>query len=100
MQPLDESGYWEVKFGVPDLFMLCSVEGTSQNQSCLYKMPEINGSELESGKVVWKIPSGMKAHAGIVSTLTFFAALISAFAIAATSIFHSGIASGKHLKES
>ncbi|XP_068306062.1 uncharacterized protein [Pyrus communis] len=98
--PLDESGYWEVKFGVPDLFMRCSIEGTSQNQSCLYKMPEINGSELGYAKLVWKIPSGMKAHAGIVSTLTFVAALISAIAIAATSIFHSGVASGKHLKES
>ncbi|RXH97067.1 hypothetical protein DVH24_035735 [Malus domestica] len=98
--PLDESGYREVKFGMPDLFMRCSVEGTSQNQSCLYKMPEINDSELGYGKLVWKIPSGMRAHVGTVSTLTFVAALFSAITIAATSIFQSAIAYGIHLKES
>ncbi|KAM1677419.1 hypothetical protein ACFX13_038332 [Malus domestica] len=98
--PLDESGYREVKFGMLDLFMRCSVEGTSQNQSCLYKMPEINGSELGYGKLVWKIPSGMRAHVGTVSTLTFVAALFSAITIAATSIFQSAIAYGIHLKES
>ncbi|CAB4279146.1 unnamed protein product [Prunus armeniaca] len=58
--PLNENGYWEVKFGVPDLFMRCSVEGKSHDESCLYKVSEITGSKLTYGTVVWKIPSGMK----------------------------------------
>ncbi|PQQ03163.1 hypothetical protein Pyn_39267 [Prunus yedoensis var. nudiflora] len=98
--PLDENGYSEVKFGVPDLFMRCSVEGKSHDESCLYKVSEITGSKLTYGTVVWKIPSGMKVHAGIVSIFTFVAALFSAILIAATSIFYSDINSSKHLKES
>lgn len=100
VQPLDANGYSEVKFGVPDLFMRCSVEGKSQDESCLYKVSEITGSKLTYGTVVWKIPSGMKVHAGIVSIFTFVAALVSAILIAATSIFYSDINSSKHLKES
>lgn len=97
--PLDESGYWEVNFGTPDYFMRCSVEGKSHNQSCLFRIPDINGSDSTLGTVVWKIPSGMKAHAGIVSVVTFVAALISAILIAVTSIFYSDN-SIKHSKES
>lgn len=99
MQPLDESGYWEVNFGTPDYFMRCSVEGKSHNQSCLFRIPDIDGSDSTLGTVVWKIPSGMKAHAGIVSVVTFVAALISAILIAVTSIFYSDN-SIKHSKES
>ncbi|KAM5573497.1 phosphatidylinositol-glycan biosynthesis class X protein [Rosa sericea] len=97
--PLDESGYWEVKFGTPDFFMRCSVEGKSHNQSCLYRIPDIDGSDSTFGTVVWNIPSGMKAHARIVSVFTFIAALISAILIAVTSIFYSDNSS-KHSKES
>ncbi|KAF3976268.1 hypothetical protein CMV_000542 [Castanea mollissima] len=44
-----------VKFGPPDLFVCCSIEGTSHNQSCLFTSTSIS-SELESDEIVWKIP--------------------------------------------
>ncbi|XP_050378902.1 uncharacterized protein LOC126796180 [Argentina anserina] len=97
--PLDESGYWEVIFGTPDFLMRCTVEGQSHNESCLYKIPDIDGSESTPGTIVWNIPSGMKAHARLVSVGTFIAALISAILIAVTSIFYSDNSS-KHSKES
>ena len=80
LQPLDKSGYSRVKFGPPDLFVFCSIEGTSHNQSCLFTSTSIS-SELESGEIVWRIPSGIKTHARIVSVVTFILALLSTLLI-------------------
>ncbi|KAF4350283.1 hypothetical protein G4B88_026954 [Cannabis sativa] len=86
--PLDESGYSRVVFGKPDLFLRCSVGKTSLNQSCLYVIAN-NDSESRYGTIVWKQPSGMKAHSGVVYVFTFVSAFLAALVIMLTSIFHS-----------
>ncbi|KAL4602063.1 hypothetical protein ACB092_10G025200 [Castanea dentata] len=97
--PLDKSGYSRVKFGPPDLFVCCSIEGTSHNQSCLFTSASIS-SELESDEIVWRIPSGIKTHARIVSVVTFISALLSTLLIVLTCIFYSDAKPRKNLKHS
>ncbi|KAM4073452.1 hypothetical protein ACB094_10G020200 [Castanea mollissima] len=97
--PLDKSGYSRVKFGPPDLFVCCSIEGTSHNQSCLFTSASIS-SELESDEIVWRIPSGIKTHARIVSAVTFISALLSTLIIVLTCIFYSDAKPRKNLKHS
>ena len=99
LQPLDESGYSRVKFGPPDLFVCCSIKGTSHNQSCLFTSTS-EGAELESGEIVWRIPSGIKTHARIVSVVTFISALLSTLLIVLTCIFYSDARPHKTLKQS
>ena len=98
LQPLDKSGYSRVKFGPPDLFVFCSIEGTSHNQSCLFTSTSIS-SELESGEIVWRIPSGIKTHARIVSIVTFISALLSTLLIVLTCIFYSDAKPRKNQKQ-
>ena len=38
---------------------------------------------------VWRIPSGIKAHADLVSAATFIAALLSTLAIVVASLYYS-----------
>ncbi|GMY29700.1 phosphatidylinositol-glycan biosynthesis class X protein [Fagus crenata] len=97
--PLDESGYSRVKFGPPDLFVCCSIKGTSHNQSCLFTSTS-EDAELESGEIVWRIPSGIKTHARIVSVVTFISALLSTLLIVLTCIFYSDARPHKTLKQS
>ncbi|KAK8657972.1 hypothetical protein V6N13_036188 [Hibiscus sabdariffa] len=88
-QPLDESGYSIIEIGEPDILTRCSMEGKQHKQSCLFM------SSNESGKsrtrtVEWKIPAGMKAHAGFVSVVTFITASLSTVSIVYASMFWSG----------
>ncbi|KAL6348629.1 hypothetical protein AAG906_016155 [Vitis piasezkii] len=43
--PLEESGYSNIELGAPDLFMRCSIEAKSHNQSCLLMLKD-NGVAL------------------------------------------------------
>ncbi|KAJ4846032.1 hypothetical protein Tsubulata_002547 [Turnera subulata] len=86
--PLDDTGYSNVEFGSPDVFMCCSAQETSSNQSCL-SMP-IN-FDAKADAVVWRIPSGIRTHASIVSVLTFVTACASTLSIVFTSIVYSDI---------
>ncbi|XP_015897554.3 uncharacterized protein LOC107431188 [Ziziphus jujuba] len=107
--PLSESGYWDVKFGEPDLFMRCSVEGKahnqnsvegkSHNQCCLY-MIKNDDDQVQHGTILWKIPSGIKAHAGVVYVFTFVSAFLSSLLIVLTSIFYTNINGSKNSKQS
>ncbi|KAL5735030.1 hypothetical protein ACOSP7_032891 [Xanthoceras sorbifolium] len=98
-QRLDESGYSTVEFGEPDLFMHCCLEGKSHNQSCLY-IPMSNGAESKIGAAVWRIPSGIKGHGGVVSVVTFISALLLSLLIVLTSIFFSDVKPCKSSKQS
>lgn len=99
LQPLDASGNSGVKFGAPDVFVRCSMEGNSPNQSCLFS-PTIEGAELGIGEIVWRIPAGRKAHAEVVSVVTFITAIVSTLLIVLTSIFYSKAIPYKTLKQS
>ncbi|KAK9095558.1 hypothetical protein Scep_027027 [Stephania cephalantha] len=73
--PLDSSGYSSVEIGVPDLFMHCSVEEMSERESCLWMISN-STAPSRAANVLWRIPSGNKAHSTIVSAVTFFTALL------------------------
>ncbi|KAH7575869.1 hypothetical protein JRO89_XS02G0235500 [Xanthoceras sorbifolium] len=79
-----------IQQGDPDLFMHCYLEGKSHNQSCLY-IPTSNGAESKICAAVWRIPSGIKGHGGVVSVVTFFSALLLSLLIVLTSIFFSDV---------
>lgn len=97
MQPLDESGYSQVEFGDPDLFLRCCIEGKLQNQSCLF-IPTSENAERKTGRAVWRIPSGIKSHGGFVSVVTFVSAFISTILIVLTSFFCSDFKTCNKLK--
>ena len=86
-------------FGAPDLFLRCSIERESLNHSCLYVIAA-DDAELQYGTIVWKIPSGIKAHAGVVYVFTFVSAFLAAFVIVWTSIFRSSRNRCKSSKQS
>ncbi|KAB5573851.1 hypothetical protein DKX38_001045 [Salix brachista] len=98
-QPLDDSGYSKVKFGEPDLFLSCSMEGNGENESWLH-LPTNDMAGPRTADVVWRIPSGTRAHTGIVSAVTFLAASTSNLLIALASIFYSDSKLCNNLKES
>ncbi|XWS38778.1 hypothetical protein CRYUN_Cryun19dG0159600 [Craigia yunnanensis] len=89
-QPLDASGYSIVEIGEPDVLMSCNMEGNQHNQSCLFMSPN-DSAKSRIGAVAWRMPSGMKAHTGFVSVVTFVTAFLSTLSIVVTSIFCSGI---------
>lgn len=97
--PLGDSGYSEVEFGEPEMFLRCSMEENGDRESCLL-MPTNDRTGSRTDKVVWRIPSGIRAHAGIVSAVTFLAASISTLLIVLTSIFYSDSKLCNNLKES
>lgn len=99
LQPLDETGYSQVEFGDPDLFMRCWTEGKLQNQSYLL-ISTSKHAQAKTVHVVWRIPCGIKAHAGVVSIVTFFSAFLSTILIVLTSICCSEIKPCKSLKQS
>ncbi|KAJ9707234.1 hypothetical protein PVL29_002293 [Vitis rotundifolia] len=97
--PLEESGYSSIELGAPDLFMRCSIEAKSHNQSCLLMLKD-NGVALGNGPVVWRVPSGIKAHARAVSIVTFISAILSTLSIVLTSVYYSSTKLCKNLKQS
>ncbi|KAJ6714785.1 PHOSPHATIDYLINOSITOL-GLYCAN BIOSYNTHESIS CLASS X PROTEIN [Salix viminalis] len=97
--PVDDSGYSKVKFGEPDLFLSCSMEGNGENKSCLL-LPTNDMAGPRTADDVWRIPSRTRAHTGIVSAVTFLAASSSTLLIALASIFYSDSKLCNNLKES
>ncbi|GAB4834769.1 hypothetical protein Ancab_033037 [Ancistrocladus abbreviatus] len=96
---LEESGYSQVRFGLPDLFVQCNREGESSIQDCSVTAI-IAGTDLKPDTVMWNIPSGVKDHARVVSVITFASALLSAMLIIIASVKHSGVGSLKIFKQS
>ncbi|KAF8364898.1 hypothetical protein HHK36_033119 [Tetracentron sinense] len=84
--PLEGNGYSRVEIGAADLFTCCRIEEKSPQRNCLW-MSIDQGSESKIGAVVWMIPSGIKAHAGAVSAVTFISALLSTLLIVLSSIY-------------
>ncbi|KAF8379041.1 hypothetical protein HHK36_028468 [Tetracentron sinense] len=84
--PLEGNGYSRVEIGAADLFTCCRIEEKSPQRNCLW-MSIVQGSESKIGAVVWMIPSGIKAHAGAVSAVTFISALLSTLLIVLSSIY-------------
>ncbi|KAL2318297.1 hypothetical protein Fmac_032173 [Flemingia macrophylla] len=97
-QPLNESGYSTVEFGAPDMLVRCSKKEKVSNRYCFFKLE--NHDANISTRIVWKIPSGIKAHADLVSAITFIVALLSTFAIVVSSLYYSNSRLGKDLKQS
>uniref|UniRef100_A0A2P2IWE5 Phosphatidylinositol-glycan biosynthesis class X protein isoform X1 n=1 Tax=Rhizophora mucronata TaxID=61149 RepID=A0A2P2IWE5_RHIMU len=96
--PLEESGFSEVEFGGPDLYMHCSIEGYLDKQDCMF-MPACDDDKCKTGNVIWRIPSGSKKHAKMVSVVTFVAAFISALLIVVASAYHSDVKFCKTAKQ-
>ncbi|KAI4314507.1 hypothetical protein L6164_027410 [Bauhinia variegata] len=97
-QPLNESGYSSVKFGLPDMLVRCNTNEKVESRSCFFKL--INDDANPKGAdIVWTIPSGRKAHAGLVSTVTFIVALLSTVLIVLTSLSYSNNRQCKDLKK-
>ncbi|KAI9111975.1 hypothetical protein K1719_017665 [Acacia pycnantha] len=89
-QPLNESGYSTVRFGNPDVIVRCSTKENVKNQRCFFKATS-DDTDMNGDDIVWRIPCGRKAHAQLVSTFTFMAALLSTLVIVCTSLCHSNL---------
>ncbi|XP_045827324.1 phosphatidylinositol-glycan biosynthesis class X protein-like [Trifolium pratense] len=98
-QPLNESGYSIVEFGAPDMLLRCSTKEKAQNSNCLFKLKNDDGNLYNVG-LVWRIPSGKKAHSDLVSTVTFLIAFLSALVILVTSLHYFNSRVRKDLKQS
>lgn len=79
--------------------MQCDLEGKPRDGGW-FVMPTIDVNESPSNAVVWRIPSGIRTHASIVSVVTFLAAFLSTLIIVVTSIFHSDAKLCKNVKQS
>jgi len=88
LQSLNESGYSAVEFGAPDMLVRCSTKEKVENRYCFFKLEKGDANVYDS-RIVWKIPSGIKTHANLVSTVTFTVALLSTLAIVAASLYYS-----------
>ncbi|KAK7360934.1 hypothetical protein VNO77_02952 [Canavalia gladiata] len=98
-QPLNESGYTTVEFGAPDMLVRCSMQEKMKHHNCFFKL-ENDDANLYDTRIVWRIPSGKKAHADLVSTVTFIAALLSTLVIVVASLYYSNSRLSKDLKQS
>lgn len=101
--PLEESGsYTRVEFDAPVLFMRCSIDGNMQNQSCLFMSEDYAESitTTTATGLVWEMPSGNKAHAGVVSVATFVSAMLSTLFIVLASLYFSDSKLSKNSKQS
>lgn len=88
LQPLNGSGYSAIEFGAPDMVVRCSTKEKMENHNCFFKL-EKDDANLYGAHIVWRIPSGIKAHADLVSAATFIAALLSTLAIVVASLYYS-----------
>lgn len=98
MQPLNESGYWTIEFGTPDVVISCSTKEMVKKQSCFFKATS-DDTNINGDDIVWRIPCGRKAHAQLVSALTFMAALLATLVIVCTSLSHSNLRLYKSRKQ-
>jgi phosphatidylinositol glycan class X len=99
LQPLNESGYSIVEFGAPDMLLRCSTKEKAENSNCLFKLKN-DDANLSNVGLVWRIPSGKKAHSDLVSTVTFLIAFLSTLVILVTSLHHFNSRVSKDLKQS
>lgn len=99
LQPLNESGYSTVEFGAPDILMRCSTKEKVEKPNCLFRLTNDDANLYDAG-IVWRIPSGRKAHADLVSTITFIAAMLSTLVIVLSSLYYANSRLGKDLKQS
>ncbi|KAK2354788.1 hypothetical protein P8452_75078 [Trifolium repens] len=98
-QPLNESGYSIVEFGAPDMLLRCSTKEMAENSNCLFKLKN-DDANLSNVGLVWRIPSGKKAHSDLVSTVTFLIAFLSTLVILVTSLHYFNSRVSKDLKQS
>lgn len=91
LQPLDESGYVQVRLKAPDLFLQCNIEEKSHNRSCLFRLQ----SDDANADLTWTIPAGKRSNARIVSVVTFVSTLFSVLSI----VFSTQIRHHKSLKQ-
>lgn len=98
-QPLNDSGYSTVEFGAPDMFVRCSTKENVENHHCFFQLENDNGN-VSCARIAWRIPSGIKAHADLVSAVTFITALLSTLAIVVASLYYSNSGLGKDFKQS
>lgn len=98
-QPLNESGYSIVEFGAPDMLLRCSRKEKVENNNCLFRL-KIDDANLYDAGLVWRIPSGRKAHSELVSAVTFLIALLSTLVIVVTSLRYFNCRLNKDLKQS
>ncbi|WJX87805.1 hypothetical protein P8452_69958 [Trifolium repens] len=98
-QPLNESGYSIVEFGAPDMLLRCSTKEKAENSNCLFKLKN-DDANLSNVGLVWRIPSGKKAHSDLVSTVTFLIAFLSTLVILVTSLHYFNSRVSKDLKQS
>ncbi|KAL2344225.1 hypothetical protein Fmac_005510 [Flemingia macrophylla] len=77
----------------------CSKKEKVPNHHCFFKLKN-DDANVFGARIVWKIPSGIKAHADLVSAVTFIVALLSTFAIIVASLYYSKSKLGKNLKQS
>ncbi|RZC55358.1 hypothetical protein C5167_014202 [Papaver somniferum] len=97
--PLDGSGYSNVEVSIPDLFIRCSTERNGARERCFWAKRAEHVQSLADA-VLWRIPSGNKAHSQIVSYVTFTAAFLSTVLIVLAAVCYSpNTSSSKSLKK-
>jgi GPI mannosyltransferase 1 subunit X len=85
LQPLNESGYSIVEFGAPNMLLRCNTKEKVKNSNCLFKLKNDDANMYDAG-LVWRIPSGKKAHSELVSAITYLIAFLSTLVILVTSL--------------
>lgn len=70
-----------------------------ENSNCLFKLKNDDANLYDAG-LVWRIPSGKKAHSDLVSTVTFLTAFLSTLVIMVTSLRYFNSRVSKDLKQS
>ncbi|KAI3967899.1 hypothetical protein MKX01_027082 [Papaver californicum] len=86
--PLDGSGYSNVVMGIPDLFIRCTTERNAVCERCLW-VKTADHIISPADAVLWRIPSGNKAHSQLVFYVTFTAAFLSTMLIVLAAIYYS-----------
>ncbi|XLT26063.1 hypothetical protein HN873_057355, partial [Arachis hypogaea] len=99
-QPLNESGYSTVELGMPDILVRCSTKERSENQNNFFKLTNNDADVIYEADVLWRIPSGKKAHSNLVFVITFSAALLSTLVIVLSSLEYSKSRVRKDSKQS
>ncbi|RYQ82428.1 hypothetical protein Ahy_B10g101019 isoform G [Arachis hypogaea] len=99
-QPLNESGYSTVELGMPDILVRCSTKERSENQNYFFKLTNNDADVMYEADVLWRIPSGKKAHSNLVFVITFSIALLSTLVIFLSSLEYSKSRVRKDSKQS
>ncbi|MED6123570.1 hypothetical protein PIB30_050317 [Stylosanthes scabra] len=99
-QPLNESGYSTVELGIPDILVRCSTKEQSENQNCFFKLTNNDANVQYEADVLWRIPSGKKAHTDLVFAITFSAAMLSTLVIVFSSLEYSNRKVSKDSRQS